>query len=259
MTTRDLDRRAFLSAAAAVAVTGTAGCSGDGGDPTTETDVPDDGTDAMTGTSNDMAGAGTETTDGTTGTEMTDGTTGTEMTDGMNGTATTEKTTGTEMTGGMGEDSTATGGGMEGTATPAGDLAPWRTVELTDVLTDETFTIASLDGPVVIQSFAVWCPKCERQSKKMKGLDDSVTVVSLNTDPNEDAEKVKQHAESNGFDWRFAVSPTEMTDALIEAFGSGVTVAPSTPIIVACEGGDAEFMSGSILSAQEIQSTASDC
>jgi len=119
--------------------------------------------------------------------------------------------------------------------------------------------VASLDGPVVIQSFAVWCPKCERQSKNLQNLDDSVTVVSLNTDPNEDAAKVKEHAESKGFGWRFAVSPTELADALIDAFGSGVTVAPSTPIIVACEGGDAEFTSGSILSAQEIQSTASDC
>lgn len=135
----------------------------------------------------------------------------------------------------------------------------WRTTELTDVLTDETFSIDDLDAPVVVQSFAVWCPKCESQSAALSYVDESITVVGLNTDPNEDAEKVRRHAEENGFDWRFAVAPTEMTQSLIEAFGTAVTNAPSTPIIVACDDGVAEFFSGSEQSAAEIEAAASEC
>ena len=72
-------------------------------------------------------------------------------------------------------------------------------------------------------------------------MTDSSTVVGLNTDPNKDAANVRAHAENNGFDWRFAVAPSGMTDSLVEAFGATVTNAPSTPVIVACADGVAEF------------------
>jgi thiol-disulfide isomerase/thioredoxin len=154
-------------------------------------------------------------------------------------------------------DSGSDGDGGDGSG--GGSGTSWRTTELTDVRTDETFTIDGLEGPVAIQSFAVWCPKCERQSQELSETDESVTVVSLNTDPNEDAEKVRQHAESNGFDWRFAVAPTEMTESLVGEFGTTVTNAPSTPIIVACGEGVAEFFSGSQQSVEDIQAAASEC
>ncbi|MFB6206925.1 MAG: TlpA family protein disulfide reductase [Haloglomus sp.] len=123
----------------------------------------------------------------------------------------------------------------------------------------ESFTIGGLEPPVVVQSFAVWCPKCQRQSEQLAQVGDSVTVVGLNTDPNEDAAKVRQHAEENGFDWRFAVAPTEMTESLIDEFGTTVTNAPSTPLIFVCSGGSTTFKSGGIQSAAEIESTAGDC
>jgi len=135
----------------------------------------------------------------------------------------------------------------------------WRTVELTDVRSGEAFTVDGFEQPVVLQSFAVWCPKCERQSNALSNVDGSVTVVGLNTDPNEDAEKVRHHAEDNGFDWRFAVAPTEMTESLVDEFGTTVTNAPSTPVIVACQGGGATFMSGGINPPEEILDAASEC
>jgi hypothetical protein len=156
------------------------------------------------------------------------------------------------------ESGPGAGGPAGGGATDSPD-ASWRTTELTDVLTDEPFSIDGLAGPVAVQSFAVWCPKCQRQSEALSNTDGSVTVVSLNTDPNEDAEKVRQHAERNGFDWRFAVAPAEMTESLVATFGPTVTNAPSTPVIVACDEGVAEFFSGTEQSAEEIQSAAADC
>jgi len=135
----------------------------------------------------------------------------------------------------------------------------WRTMELTDVRTEETFTVDGFENPVVIQSFAVWCPKCERQSVALSNIGDSVTVVGLNIDPNEDAEHVRQHAEKNGFDWRFAVAPTEMTQSLVDAFGTTVTNAPSTPVIVACQNGETAFMSGEVNPPEEILDAASEC
>jgi thiol-disulfide isomerase/thioredoxin len=153
-----------------------------------------------------------------------------------------------------GGNDNGSGSGVSG----EGDAA-WRTAELRTVRGDESFTIAGLKSPVVIQSFAVWCPKCQRQSEQLAEVTDSVTVVGLNTDPNEDAGKVRAHAEENGFDWRFAVSPSAMTDSLVEAFGTTITNAPSTPVIVACGDGDAEFFSESVNGAAEIRSAANGC
>ncbi len=135
----------------------------------------------------------------------------------------------------------------------------WRTTELTDVRSGETFTVDSFERPVVLESFAVWCPKCDRQQRQLAELDDSVAVVSLNTDPNEDAEKVREHAEENGFDWRYAVAPAEMTQSLVDEFGTAVTNAPSTPVIVACQDGTATFMSGTINTPEEIMNAAGEC
>jgi thiol-disulfide isomerase/thioredoxin len=155
------------------------------------------------------------------------------------------------------DDGTMDDGSMDDGS--GGDASSWRTVELSTVRDEETFTVEGLEGPVVVQSFAVWCPKCQRQSGELANVGDAATVVSLNTDPNEDAAKVRQHAEDNGFDWRFAVAPSEMTKSLIDEFGSTVTNAPSTPVIVACEDGGTEFFSGSIQSAGEIESAAGNC
>ena len=163
------------------------------------------------------------------------------------------------LAGCVGGDSGPDTSGTADGGTSGGTDRSWRTTELTDVLTDETFSIDGLAGPVAVQSFAVWCPKCQRQSEALSNTDGSVTVVGLNTDPNEDAAKVRQHAESNGFDWRFAVAPAEMTESLVAEFGPTVTNAPSTPVIVACDEGVAEFFSGSQQSAEAVQSAAADC
>jgi thiol-disulfide isomerase/thioredoxin len=154
------------------------------------------------------------------------------------------------------DDSEMDGGTAAGTDASG---AAWQSVELTTARGDETFTVAGLDGPVVVQSFAVWCPKCQRQSQQLSKLDDSVTVVGLNTDPNEDAAEVRTHAEENGFDWRFAVAPTEMTSSLVETFGPTVTNAPSTPIVVVCDDGSSSFISGGIMPSGELAAAADEC
>jgi len=148
------------------------------------------------------------------------------------------------------------GAGGESTATVAG----WQRTELTDVLTEESFAIEGLSGPVAIQAFAVWCSSCQRQSEELARMDGSVTRVGLNMDPNEDAEKVRGHAERNGWDWRFAVAPSHMTESLVEEFGPTVTNPPSTPIIVVCDDGRvAEFFSGSQQSVEDIATAAAEC
>jgi thiol-disulfide isomerase/thioredoxin len=115
----------------------------------------------------------------------------------------------------------------------------WRDVEFKDVLTDQTFKINDLDKPILIETFAVWCPTCRKQQEEIQKLHldvgDSVTSVSLDVDPSEDEAKVIKHANTYGFDWLWSVSPGEATKSLIDEFGIQVANAPSAPIILVCE------------------------
>lgn len=169
--------------------------------------------------------------------------------DGRGGTPTAEPTEAPEAT------------PTEATTTPTPTAADWRTAELTDVLSDETFSIAALPGPVVLETFAVWCPVCTGQQEQLATLDgDRLSRVSLNVDPNESAETVRQHATENGFDWRYAVAPASVTRALVAEFTSAITVAPSAPVVVVCGDGSATYLSKSgVKSVDSIRSTADQC
>lgn len=46
-----------------------------------------------------------------------------------------------------------------------------------------------------------------------------------------------EHADAAGFPWLFAVAPPAMIEALVDDFGSAVTVTTQSPIIVVCPDG----------------------
>lgn len=146
---------------------------------------------------------------------------------------------------------TALGGcvGSDGMAGLRGEPAQtdWTQTELTDVQSEETFSISDLSTPhVLVASFAVWCPVCTRQHREIGDLvaaqPDRVTAVSLNTDPNEDAETVQTYLSRREFEWRFAIASIEMVEQLVDEFGSAVIDIPSTPVIHVWPNGQRELL-----------------
>ncbi len=134
----------------------------------------------------------------------------------------------------------------------------WKDVSLTDVSTKETFKISDFKGkPILLESFAVWCPTCRKQQEKIKQLHEelgsSVISISLDTDPNEEESQVIEHQNRYGFDWLFAVSPVEVTQALIDEFSISVVNAPSAPVILICEDQSARLLKRGIKSAEELK------
>lgn len=126
------------------------------------------------------------------------------------------------------------------------EVTDWRNAELTDVVSGETFRISDFAGkPVLLESFAVWCPTCLRQQKEIDKLfeseGDSIIHISINTDPNETASITKDHANNNGFEWFFAVSSAELTKNFIETFGITFVNAPSAPVVLVCEDQSTRF------------------
>lgn len=130
-------------------------------------------------------------------------------------------------------------------STPTGE---WRSIPLTDVRTGEEFTVDQFAGqPILLESFAVWCPVCTAQQRSIASLldrRDDVVAISLNTDPNEDADAVRKHVEKQGFGWRYTVAPSSMTERLIDAFGFIITNAPSAPVVRICPDGEAALVRG---------------
>ncbi|MCJ7429437.1 MAG: thioredoxin domain-containing protein [Candidatus Nanohaloarchaeota archaeon QJJ-5] len=117
---------------------------------------------------------------------------------------------------------------------PGGD---WKTTELTPVDGDTSFTIDTLEKPVLVESFAVWCTTCTRQQQEIKQLltETNVSVVSLDVDPNEEPALVRDHIEEHGFGWRYAIAPSAMTQQMVADYGTSITNPPSAPAVLVCE------------------------
>ncbi len=138
----------------------------------------------------------------------------------------------------------------------------WKDTPLKDVISGEVFRVSDFDKPVVLESFAVWCPTCKKQQDEIMKLiadgDDSVHV-SIDTDPNEDEAKVAAHVNRYSYDWNFVVFPIEATRYLIEEFGVDVVNAPKAPVIVVCPGGTSRLLGSGVKSAAELRKEIDKC
>lgn len=134
----------------------------------------------------------------------------------------------------------------------------WKNMTLTDARTDKSYKISDFKGKtVLLESFAVWCPLCLKQQQIIQQLEQQssgkIISISLDTDPNEEQEIVKQHAISNNFEWYFSVSPKQMTDALINEFGLSIVHAPSTPVILICADQNTRLLGKGVKSIEKLQ------
>jgi thiol-disulfide isomerase/thioredoxin len=140
------------------------------------------------------------------------------------------------------------------------DACPdWKCENLTDVISGEEFNIEEFAGQtILLESFAVWCPTCLKQQREM-GKIEGVIHISIDTDPNEDEILVKDHAIENDLNWYFAVSPVEVTKALIEDFGIGVVNAPSAPVVLICPDQSARLLDRGFKNVEELNEAISSC
>jgi thiol-disulfide isomerase/thioredoxin len=115
---------------------------------------------------------------------------------------------------------------------------PWRTATLRDVVSGQEFRIKDLEGKVVaIEAMAIWCTTCRIQQLEAQAALEAVNspdvvYVSLDVDPNERAEDLVDYARRQGFTWRFAVAPPEMSRSLAATFGDQVLSPPATPVVL---------------------------
>lgn len=147
---------------------------------------------------------------------------------------------------------TAAGADAPSAPPAAAELAPWQTIEITDV-DGVTFTLADFVGKsVFVENFATWCPTCRRQLGSTQGaaatVGSSSVVLALSVETDLSSQDVADYAEQNGFtDVRFAVMSEELLAAFVDAFGSSAVNPPSTPhVVIAADGAAGDMATGSI-------------
>lgn len=135
----------------------------------------------------------------------------------------------------------------------------WFSIAMTDVRTGQSFSIQDFKGKVVLlETMAVWCSKCLQQQKQVQALHglignrDDFISVGLDIDPNEDAAKLKGFVENQGFDWLYAVSPTDVSRDLSSLYGANFLNPPSTPMLVVDRHGKVHTLPFGVKSADEL-------
>lgn len=115
----------------------------------------------------------------------------------------------------------------------------WFDLELTDVQTDQTFTMNDYAGKVVlVETMAMWCPTCVIQATQVEKLHEALgnpedlITVSLDVDIHEDAASLKEYASSYRFDWHFAVAPLGVARALGNLYSAEYLNPPLSPMLI---------------------------
>lgn len=134
---------------------------------------------------------------------------------------------------------------------------PLLTVELVDVRTSETFTLAALaaEKPVLVEAMAIWCTTCLAQQREVIKAHELADFhsVGIDVDPNERAEDLAEYAERESFDWRFVIADPQLVRLLTDRYGFGVTNPPSTPTFVVSTDGTVRALEfGRLRSADEL-------
>jgi len=143
------------------------------------------------------------------------------------------------------------------------DGSQWFDATLEDVRAGESFRIADFEEPVLVQTFAVWCSTCDEQERQVDTLrsegDTEFAMVSINVDPNEDADAVREHATSNGYEWQWVTPPSAVTESLVDQFGTSVTHPPNAPMILLCPDGRFERLENGVKSPETLRSELETC
>ena len=137
----------------------------------------------------------------------------------------------------------------------------WYGWELTDVNSGTTFRLSEEQGKVVlVETMAVWCPKCLSQQQEVSqllasmGPREDFVSLAINIDPNEDSATVINYTQQHGFGWRYVVASEELINEISSLYGTQFLNPPSTPMLIIDKQGQAHTLPFGIKSAADLQS-----
>lgn len=131
--------------------------------------------------------------------------------------------------------------------------ATLTSLPLTNAVTGESFTLADFSGKtVLVKPMATWCGKCKANLQGVKEAaaqlgegDYAIVAISVEDSlPNEDLAK---YANTEGFDFNFAVATPEMIRALDEQYGqTALNPSIGSRFIISPDGELSELTTGKV-------------
>lgn len=98
---------------------------------------------------------------------------------------------------------------------------------------------------------------CKRQQAILGELlakDRGTVLIALDIDANEDAELVRKTWQDRGLTEPVAISPQELTDALLAQFGPEIVLPPQAPIVlISADQTSARLLESGLKQADEIE------
>ena len=139
------------------------------------------------------------------------------------------------------------GGAVAPTPATVAETPDWLDIELRDVNSGEMFKLSDFEGQIVfVEQMAVWCTNCRRQQHELvklhEQIGDAAISIAIDVDLNENEELLKRHAETYGFDWRYAVATPELVEAFVARFGNQIINPSSVPMLLIDKQGDVHLL-----------------
>lgn len=134
----------------------------------------------------------------------------------------------------------------------------WQTISLVNAQTGESFTLADFAGKTIyIEPMATWCGNCRQQLGNVQAAKDQlnrddIVFVGLSVETTISKEELAEYAQSQGFNFVWAVLTPESLQAFVAQFGQTFANPPSTPhVIIQSDGSFGELKTG-IESAEQL-------
>ena len=135
----------------------------------------------------------------------------------------------------------------------------WMNTEMTNVITEEKFTLRQLakEKPTVLHLVATWCPYCQSQFKEsttfLENNPEEAHVVLIGIDLiRENSTVIADHAVNNGHAGIFTTIETPVELGLIELFGEGV-IGP-IPQTIIINGDNFAYLGPGVVNAADLAS-----
>jgi hypothetical protein len=140
------------------------------------------------------------------------------------------------------------------------DAPMWFSASFMNASDGKAFAINDFKGKVVLlETMAVWCSNCKSQQEQIKdlhtamGMPADLVTITLDIDPNENNDVLKDYVVNNGFDWIYATASGDVSREIGKLYGDQFLNPTSTPMLIIDRKGEVHKLPFGIKSTEDLK------